>query len=377
MLKKKTLILLILIIALACKDEFLLESKAYKPILVVDGLISNEPPPYTVELSLSSPITTIEKYPFQRCTVILNESTGKSETLTEIKPGVYNTASDGIQGIIGNKYSISITTPEGKEYISEPGEIKQSVGIDTIYAELVYLDDIEYVYGLPGYQFYMNSETASTQDNFLLWKMIETYQYTSIHKLFAIWDGVILHTNNYGMFDKYINRYRCWKTENVKMISTAKTSNLSIPKISNHPLHFVGTDTRKLQERYSLLLKQYAIGETDYYYWKGLEDLISQENFLIANQPYNLVGNIRNTMDKNEQVFGNFTVASVTEKRIFLDPPRATFYYTKLCYRNYDYKKGVFIVIGDEGRLASVKEGCIDCTYFGGVTNKPDFWVDK
>lgn len=380
MLKKKTLILLILIIALACKDEFLLESKGYNPILVVDGLISNELPPYTVELSLSSPITTLEKYPFQGCTVNLYESTGKSEILTEKEPGVYITAEDGIQGIIGNKYSISITTPDGKEYKSMLQEMRESVEIDSLYSELIYREDPDYVYGLAGYQFYVSTKTAKNSDNFFLWKMTETYQYTAIHELFAIWDGTNLRNDNFELFYIYKNHYRCWKTENVNMIVTGKTSNLSVPKITGQTLHFVSTETRKLQEKYSLLIKQYAVNEEDYYYWKGLEDQISQENFLVANQPYNLVGNIKNINNNNELVFGNFMVASVTERRIFLDSPRTPFYYVTKCAINYDQYQlkspPVFIVIGDQSKLGSVKEGCIDCTFQGGVTTKPDFWID-
>ena len=258
--------------------------------------------------------------------------------------------------------------------------MKEPVGIDSVYAELIKLEDENYVYGLSGYQFYMSSKTADNKNNFFLWKMIETYQYTSIHELYAIYNNGRLYFSNYHLFDEYKNRYICWMTENVNIILTGKTSNLLIPRISNQPLHFVGTDTWKLQERYSLLLKQYSISEEAYYFWKGIEDQISEENFLVAYQPYNIIGNVRNINNPKEEVFGNFTVASVTEKRIFLDSPRTAFYYITKCSINYDYTRvrpPVFVIIGYEGELGSVKEGCIDCTYFGGSVTKPDFWIDK
>lgn len=375
--------LLVVLVTFACKDEFLLESRSYAPIVVVDGLISNEKGPYTVELSLSSPVTSNKKIALTNCTVTLFEDNNQ-EILSEIEPGIYKTNKNGIEGKIGKTYFITIQTPDGKEYNSEPQEMKPPVEIETVYAKLTKKEHLDYVYDLPGYQFYTTTKLAENQDNFLLWQLEETYQYTAIQELFAIYDGTKLRMAEYDLYNEYRNKYRCWKTQNVKNIYTGKTSNLATPKIENLPLHFVGTDSRRLQERYSILVKQYSISEQAYYFWHNIQRQIEEDNILFATQPYNIPGNISNIKNLNEIVYGNFTVASVTEKRIFVDAPRVPFYYVTKCSAIEDYTAitpPVFIVIieheTENSELGAVHPACIDCTYDGGSNVKPDFWIDK
>ncbi len=382
-MKQKLIILLCFFVLSGCKDEFLLETRSYTPTIVVDGFISNELEPYTVELSLSSPVTANEKIPLTNCIVTLFEDS-TSEVLNEIEPGIYKTSQNGIIGTNGKMYSITIQTPNGEKYSSEPQEMKPPVEIESVYAVLTNEENIDYVYGLPGYQFYITTKLAENQDNFLLWQLEETYQYTAIHELFAIYDGINLRTADYDLYSEYTSKYRCWKTQNVKNIYTGKTNNLVSPKINDLPLHFVGTDSRRLQERYSILVKQYSINEQSYYFWKNIQDQIEEDNILFATQPYNIPGNINNIKDPNETVYGNFTVATVTEKRIFVDAPRVPFYYITKCSTIENYSSVMppaFIVVveneTESSDLGAVHQACIDCTYYGGSNIKPDFWIDK
>ncbi len=373
---KVKFILLIVLVALGCKEEFLLESKGYQPILVVDGFITNEKPPYTIKLSKASPINNTEIIHFENCIVTLFENSNTSEILTEIEPGLYCTSEDGIHGQVGNSYNISIATPDQKSYITEPQKINKSVKIESIYAELMYTDNVNYIDGLPGYQFYTDSEIATNSENYFLWIMTETYQYTANYPIYDLF-------NVNATLNDYHNLYRCWKTQDVSSIFTGKTSNLSNPKIIKHPLHFVNTKTKRLQERYSLLLKQYAINKESYIFWEGIEKQNSEENLLIARQPYNIIGNIKNLTNPNELIFGNFTVASVSQKRIFVDKPRVAFYYDNECSMNFKYQllveKGypTFVIKTEDLRTAKVNEWCVNCTFDGGKAFKPDFWIDK
>lgn len=381
-MNKLILIIFCIVFCFGCKDEFLLESGSYNPIIVVDGYITNEPLPCVVELSISSPVTAFEKIPLTNCTVTLLEDS-ISEILDEIEQGVYRT-NQKIIGAIGKHYSITIQMPNGKKYSSKPQEMKAPLEIESVYASLTNIENINYVHGLPGYQFFVTTKLAENQDNFLLWQLEETYQYTSIHELFAIYDGISLRTADYDLYNEYKSKYRCWKTQNVKTIYTGKTDNLVEPKINDLPLHFVGTDSRRLQERYSVLVKQYSINEQSYYFWKNIQNQIEEENILFATQPYNIPGNIHNIKNPDEIVFGNFTVASVTEKRIFVDAPRVPFYYVTECSTIEDYTNitpPVFIVVveheTESSELGAVHQACIDCTFNGGSVIKPEFWIDK
>ncbi|MDX9695206.1 MAG: DUF4249 domain-containing protein [Bacteroidales bacterium] len=367
--------LFVILVVVGCKDEVMLQNKNNEPKLVVDGFITNESEPCIIDLSITNDINETKKIPCTGCIVTLFENTGISEILTEIAPGIYSGSEDGIRGTFGKSYKISIITTDEKEYFTEFQEMKEPVEIDSVYAELSSIDIKEYPYTLPGYQFYTTSKQAADKESYFLWKMIETYQYTAEYQPVEI-------VNSSSTVADYSKLYRCWKTEHVNYFFTGTMTNLAIPKIVHQPLHFVGTDTKRLQERYSVLLKQYSIGSKAYAFWKCVNEQFTTENILFSTQPYNVVGNVKNSNNNKEIVLGNFTVASVTQKRIFLDRPRVIHYYETDCSINYNLdvlrrlSSPVYIIKTTEDQLAAVNEGCINCTSKGGVPTKPEFWID-
>jgi len=370
----------VLLLTLNCKEEISLKKDNYSPILVVDGMITNEPGPYIVKLSLSRPLDSYGEIPYQNCIVTLHENTGISEELEEIEPGIYSTKEDGTNSKIGNKYSISIISPEGKEYTSDFQELLEPIGIQSFYSDFIYVEDLNFIpYGLPGYQFYVDTKDVTNTDNYFLWQMVETYHYTADYVLHSIGYGYYTLYVKYNELPQYDNVFNCWKTQNVQYIYAGKTNNLNVNKITKQPLHFVGTNTRRLMKKYSVLLNQYTIEEDAYFYWRDIEQQISEENILAATQPYNIPGNIFNVNNPDEPVYGFFTVASIDQKRIFVDKPNTPFYY-EICF--VDTVPGFcppphyYALIG-ENSTGEVKESCIDCRSKGGVTTKPDFWIDK
>ncbi|NOQ24106.1 MAG: DUF4249 family protein [Bacteroidales bacterium] len=392
--KTKSILLIFAIILLGCKEEFLLETTNYKPIMVVDGMITNEPGPYTIKISFSSPLPREEgKTQVEGCTVTIYENSNKSEVLSENEPGIYVSSEGGIQGVIGNNYSISILTPDNKEYESDLQEMKEPIEIESIYTKVIKVNKEEYPEGLPGYQFYLDTETSPSQDNYFLWKATETFEYTVDYKLMDIrFYKPELDTNlllRMPIVQEYKSDYfTCWKSQNINYVFTGKTTNLNIPKIIGQPILFVGTDTKKLKKRYSLNLKQYTVNKDTYYYWKRIEEYTTDENILISKQPYNIIGNIKNKNNPNEMIFGNFTAASVAQKRIFVDKPKEEFHYN-ICelYTDPGTIQSLFenanppfylIEYGNSfGFGVLTSESCIKCTLSGGNNFKPDFWIDK
>jgi hypothetical protein len=382
-MKYNKILLFIAVITIGCKDQFLLDSKMNQKLLVVDGKITNEKGPYTIKLSLTSNVDAPQNIPFTGCSVTLFDNMGKSELLTEDQPGNYVTAIDGIQGVIGNEYRISIITAEGKEYETDFQKMKDIIEIDSVYTEFYTYSHIDYPFGLPGYKFFLDTRTTTTTDNFFLWNMIETFEYDVDYSLLYIQDrdGDHITTN-----PRYDSIETCWKTQNVRYIATGKTSNLIIPQIIKQELYFVSTESKRLSKRYSVEVNQYIIEEQAYYYWKEIEKQISNQNFLVTTQPYNIRGNIRNTENLDELILGYFTVASVSKKRIFVNRPIAPFYFTR-CFvltdpaaiKEYKRTHGppyyyVELDNGDPGLITYLS--CLDCRNEDGVLKKPDFWID-
>ncbi len=379
-MKLKWLLYLIVLVLVGCREEVALELNKNPQLLVVDGTITNNPGPYIISLSLTSTLIDPQNIPLSGCIVTIYDDSGNSEVLTELEPGVYYTSASGMQGQIGSSYKITILSPDGKEYESDFSMMKEPIGIESIYADTTTISSQEFPSGLPGIQFFTNSNIGQTPDNFFLWRIIETYKYDANNTLHAVYQHGRIFVNNVDTTFSFDTLRTCWKTQQIKNIYTGKTSNLSIPKIINQPLHFVGTDSKRLTQRYGFLLEQLTIDEQAYDFWRKVEEQISEENIFVAKQPYNIVGNIKNVNNPSEKVLGYFTVAAVDQKRMFVSRPNMPFY-VSTCFvvtdlRNMFRQSGPFyLVLSDQG-LGKVHPDCIDCRSEGGVTEKPGFWVD-
>jgi len=373
------ILFVIIIVTYGCKEEFQLSNDDTNNLFVVEGFITNEPGPYTIKISTSSQVDDPQVYPITNCMVTIYDNTGYYEQLTETEPGVYSTHE--IRGEIGNSYKISIITSDDKEYVSEFQEMLTPVEIDTVFAKVEYHESDENSFKNPGYQFYVNTKPSSQSENYYLWTLNETYEYTVDYTVFDITQ---VDDRNEEFIRDFTPLYRCWITNDIRKIYTAETTSLSSSLILNKGLHFVNTETKKLTHRYSLLLKQYTIDKTSYTFWRGIENQISGENFLFLTQPFNIKGGIVNKNDSTETVLGHFTVASVNEKRIFINRPNVSFSY-EICYvilpkddwgNAADEYGLIYLVKTYNDLVGAIKPHCLDCTFYGGDNNKPDFWID-
>jgi hypothetical protein len=144
-MKIKLLFVIFLIIyALpACVKDFQPKTNKYDDLLVVDGTITNEKGSYTITLSKSANINQFAILkPYSKCKVEIMDNIGNKEELKEVTSGIYKTDSiNGIQGVVGIKYKIKITTPEGELYESTDEELKKPIGIQTVYPEIQHKND--------------------------------------------------------------------------------------------------------------------------------------------------------------------------------------------------------------------------------------------
>lgn len=377
-----------LIVALwSCEKRYDPEiDRRYEEILVIDGMITNRPGPYTVLLSSASSVQSPEFSPLSGYQVVISDDSGNAETLTESDPGEYFTSPGGITGVAGRNYRLEIATPQGKRYLSNYEKLKPAVHLDSVYAETEYMSVPDYPFGLPGYRFYLNATHIPDDSTYLLWRLTETWKYKSDFKVYFTYDG-ILH--------EVINRdtlRTCYKTEQIPGVYLFNMVSYAEPQVKRLPLHLVTTDTRRLSIRYSLLVEQLNISESAYTYWAQINELQSQTGDLYSKLPFQVRGNIYNADDPEEAVFGFFMAASVDSKRIFTDPPPppVKMYYPTcelvegdfINYAYMFYRKPpppddpYYITQSVNGGRALTLQSCLDCRLKGGVIEKPDFWID-
>ena len=193
-----------------------------------------------------------------------------------------------------------------------------------------------------------------------------------------------------GQIEERIEQvYRCWKYNNSSNILVSSSKSLEKDLISAFPVQYVSGATDRLGVKYNILVKQYALNEESYNYWKDHEKINENLGTLYDPQPYVIKGNIYNPEDENEIVLGFFDASSVQGKRIFIKKGEYPFFNT---LNNYAHctdtivgygqirsllGEGFMLVGGFSGttgtRYLMSYESCVDCTLFGSNV-EPDFW---
>lgn len=375
----------VVIVLMACEEEFSPEiDPSAENLLVVDGMISNLPGPYTVKLSISSELGKSEYIPVSGFTLFIVDDLGNDCYLIEISPGEYITVDPEYRGEAGRKYKLELFSPDGKFYATPFEMLREPAGIKEVYHRVEYQSDDDLNYDIAGYRFYLNTERAPVDTNYLMWQLISTYKYRADMGIYWIYEGSLKPVQNHDTLQI------CYKTDTLPEIFLLNTENISPPVISNFPLHYVTTETRHLMERYSLLVRQFSISKDAWTFWGNVRDQNSNLGNLYSKQPFQVQGNVFNADDANEIVLGQFMVAGVTEHRIFVDSP---VYPVKMRYPICEFHDGVyenfsaifdyppdswpvFATRGADGN-ALPNKWCMDCRESGGVVEKPEFWIDE
>ncbi len=372
---------LITFIFWGCVEEYMPEIDRYENLLVVDGMITTDPGPYKVKLSRSSGLQNPQYIPQESATLIIRDDQGYTETLTEMEPGVYMTSPIGIQGETGKSYQLEVRTPDGKTYLSGFERMKTPVGISQVYTEQEFHPQEGYLHDLEGLRFYIDTEKAMSDTVYLMWSLYETYEYKVDFKVRFYYEGTL------KPFPNPDSLQTCWATNRIPNLFTSNTAGLAEPVIRHFPLHYVDTETRKLYFRYSLLVRQYAMNKQLWNFWEEVKKQNETQGGLFDQQPYQIIGNLRNPDDPEEPVLGQFTVAGVEEHRIFVDRPPLYFYYSKCVLTDLDFENmatisyyppeswPIYVTTGLMGGRALPMQECLDCRLSGGTIEKPDFWT--
>ncbi|HYC86638.1 MAG TPA: DUF4249 family protein, partial [Chryseosolibacter sp.] len=170
---------LLIILLTACVDRIEFELGAGSSPVVVHGFISDEPGPYTVEVSRA--VESDDKLNVRKWIsvkrMILSDSEGASEQLTEVQTGIYKTSPGGIQGKVGNAYTLRVEMFDGKFYESVPDTLLPAGEMEDVYfnfKEQKVAGATEY-----GFDIFFNSSAGNSDRLRYIWKLVATYQVTT------------------------------------------------------------------------------------------------------------------------------------------------------------------------------------------------------
>ncbi|HVV53793.1 MAG TPA: DUF4249 domain-containing protein [Mucilaginibacter sp.] len=386
--------LLLLMIAWGCKKAYNPKISGSSPTgyLVVDGVIGTGQDSTVIRLSRTVPLSSVQRSkPELGATVTVLTDGGSSFLLTETGNGYYSTP--GLNLTSPGKYGLKIVTSNGKVYQSDLIPATNSPAIDSVY----------YKIKNNGVQIYADTHDPGNSSRYYRWDFTETYE---IHSQF---DSHEYYTH--VPFDTVLPRpiqnqiYTCWVSAGSPNILLNSSAKLSRDIITGNPITFMPLTSLKVANRYTILVKQYALTSDAFNYFQQLKKNSEQLGSIFDAQPSELPGNIHCVSNPAEHVLGYITAGSTSESRIFIDrrnlPASPTDNpYAGCMLDTLLYQRAVGAALVNEvqeyiytrfqdpvdpiskpgsptilGYTASSPE-CVDCT-LRGTNVKPSFWVDE
>lgn len=378
MITRIWVILFFAVSLVSCVEEFQPQLEETDPLLVVDGKISNLEGPYTINLARSTGLNIQDIEVVTGAEVYILEENGPTVSLEEIAPGTYVTAKNALQGQVGKSYKLQVNI-QGQRYESDYELLKKPTAIASVEPRFEYQATFASPEDVPGIQFYINTEESTFKEDFYLWKLEGTYQYHSSLLIHYVYDG------SFHEFQNHDTLNTCYKSYDIGGVFTAGTENLSVAQVVDKPLYFLPAIDSRLSVRYSLLTTQYSLDKEAYEFWKEVEMQSAGGESLYTTQPYQIRGNVKNVNRPDEAVLGYFTVAGVSQNRIFVDKPLEANIVLEDCIPDplalmliYDLPPEYWPIYlpGGEDGLGWVEPECMDCQLLGGVLDKPTFWID-
>lgn len=266
-------LLLSLLIA-SCQDVVNLDLPDGDVLLVVDGMITNQPGEKQVLLATTANYFNNTETPrVTGALVVLYSEAGPVDTLTEKEPGVYITEH---VGKVGSTYHIYIRTNAGEEYESVP-ELLQSVPeIDSIYSEF-------------------QEESAFVEEGYYV--KIDTYE--------------PLGVGNYYRWRQYTNDE--YKNTPFDLLYASDEF------VDGNPIIGIEMNIEPLEIGDHFRIEQLSISKRAFEFLTQLQQQTAFVGSLFDSPPSALKGNIIRLDKANVQALGYFGVSAVTDASIVIE----------------------------------------------------------
>ena len=376
--------LFILTVSVGCKKPYnpkvINSPRSY---LVVEGTI-NTNDTTTIKLSRTVNLTSTTTINPVAANVTVECDNGSNYGLYEAAPGVYKLVGATLDDT--RKFRLRISTADdGKEYLSDYEQAKSAPPIDSIGFNLT----------SKGIQIYANTHDPKTNTHYYRFSYQETWQFHSMYTSNYISNGTEVVARNIDQMIDY-----CFASNASTSIVLGSSAKLKQDVIFQAPVTTIDATSEKIELKYSILLREYALTADAYKFWETLKKNTEQLGSIFDAEPTTLAGNIHNTHDATDIVVGFISAGAVSKKRVFITSEQLPSFYKT----TYPYDCGldstffddphshlntvlVKILSGEEipvnaifGRNSPRPIGytasdifCVDCTLRGTKT-QPDFW---
>jgi hypothetical protein len=372
---------------LRCIVPYDIELTGFDQVVVVDGVVTTQFKKHKIILGYTFPIEYAQSSSLQGAQVWVEDNVGTMYNFIENSPGEYYSELE-FAARDDRDYQLFFKTEEGKLYQSDKNRPISSPPIDSIfnrYADIIPSNSSEQENGI---QFFLDSHDPAGSAKHFRYEWEETYKivtpYTSVLQYDIDRDEVIER-------ETPINICYSGNTSTALILGTSVGS--SVNRIAEMPIRFVSGETDILRNRYSILVRQFAVNNGTYNYYQRIKDS-ERRGSLFDEQQGSVIGNVSSVDNPAETVLGNFEVSGVSVKRVFFDfadlDEQLLFPYRYSCTPDkivgtsrdsllFYVQRGYNIltppVLDADPQITLGLSYCTDCTTFASSI-KPDFWID-
>jgi hypothetical protein len=351
--------------------------KAANSYLVVDGFINtgtDAVSSFNINRTRNLGDSTAKGIPELNATVSILGNHGAAYTLTDTaNTGTYTSSPLTLDTT--QQYNIAITTSDGRKYASDAVPCKATPPIDSVF------------WRQPAdFTVYISTHDPANATRYYRFDYSETWQHDA--NIVSPWQ---VANGNLVASDSTNQTYQCWTTLPSTNVLIASSVALGQDVIAAFPVTTVPQGDPKIDIRYSILVRQYALTEDAYNYWLLIQKTSQSLGTLFDLQPTQLIGNIHSLTDPSEPVIGFISASSVQQQRIFvyetylhdwihnapsfgcdtIHSPYNPNSFPAFNFPDTNYGPDYFNGNTD---LVLAPKFCLDCTRFGGTTVKPSFW---
>lgn len=296
----------IILLTWACKKAFTpaLSASDNGSYLVIEGTVSGAADSTVIRLSRTKKVDTLKTViPELNARVSVESDVNSTYPLTAMATaGTYACAPINLDP--AHKYRLRIRTADNKEYVSDLVPVKNAPPIDSV----------GFVAQSAGVQLYVNTHDDANATKYYRWEYNEDWQFHSRYNSAYYSNGI--DSLKARLLSQQV--YNCFGKDASGNVIIATTVKLTKDFIYQAPLTLIPANSEKIETKYSILVKQYALTSDAYSFWLNLQSNTEKLGSIFDVLPSQAPTNFHCISNPGEMVIGYLSVGNASYKRIFI-----------------------------------------------------------